>query len=143
MKQKYKKLLTKFRLKFFKSKKSENSRFTCEICEDVPDISIQDCCICLGHLHNNIQQLNCNHRFHNDCINQWKSFNLNCPLCRKPINSRDLQRSPVNSPVNPLGRQQPQLIFNDKPPLWFELTVIWVLVLLVLCFLLKCIRTLM
>ena len=38
--------------------------------------------------NNNVITLNCNHKFHLNCINQIKSNS--CPLCRKPIITKKL-----------------------------------------------------
>lgn len=27
----------------------------------------------------------CNHIYHSSCIDQWLKFQLNCPICRKPV----------------------------------------------------------
>lgn len=43
------------------------------------------CSICLEHIDYNTEKiLNCNHTFHDACINEWFSFDKDkgCPLCR-------------------------------------------------------------
>ena len=45
----------------------------------------RDCSICLEKLYNNIIRLNCNHYFHERCINDWQRRNNNCPICRARI----------------------------------------------------------
>lgn len=44
-----------------------------------------DCCICLDKFDENHKSivLECNHRFHKECILNWLKKELNCPLCRK------------------------------------------------------------
>jgi len=46
-----------------------------------------DCCICLDKFEGNHKSivLECNHRFHKECILNWLKKELNCPLCRKII----------------------------------------------------------
>ena len=46
-----------------------------------------DCCsICLEPLKNNIYMTNCNHIFHNKCIENMITFSHNkCPLCRRKL----------------------------------------------------------
>ena len=44
-----------------------------------------DCSICLEKINNNNKKiLNCNHIFHENCVNTWLQDTPNCPLCRKP-----------------------------------------------------------
>jgi hypothetical protein len=47
----------------------------------------KDCSICLDNFEDNDKTvvLDCNHRFHRDCILNWFKKELNCPLCRKNI----------------------------------------------------------
>jgi len=45
----------------------------------------RDCSICLEKLNKNKVYLNCNHYFHKDCINKWKTRNNTCPICRTRI----------------------------------------------------------
>ena len=45
----------------------------------------RDCSICLEKLYSNIIRLNCNHYFHEKCINDWQKRNNNCPICRSRI----------------------------------------------------------
>ena len=44
------------------------------------------CPICINSLksHKAIIRLNCNHKFHTDCISKW-SLSPTCPTCRSPI----------------------------------------------------------
>lgn len=43
------------------------------------------CAICTGSMFNssNIKTLNCNHKFHNECIEAWLKVNNVCPTCRR------------------------------------------------------------
>tara|TARA_Y100001970_G_C13888374_1_gene677385 strand:+ start:471 stop:767 length:297 start_codon:yes stop_codon:yes gene_type:complete len=43
-----------------------------------------ECVICLEDLKNNVVVLDCNHKYHYDCIQSWylKKNVLKCPLCR-------------------------------------------------------------
>ena len=44
----------------------------------------EECIICLEDLKENIVILNCKHRYHYSCIQQWffKKKSLSCPMCR-------------------------------------------------------------
>lgn len=46
--------------------------------------SPRECSICLEEFIGNTQliQLNCNHMYHPDCINNWFQRQSSCPLCR-------------------------------------------------------------
>uniref|UniRef100_A0A6C0CFN8 RING-type domain-containing protein n=1 Tax=viral metagenome TaxID=1070528 RepID=A0A6C0CFN8_9ZZZZ len=45
----------------------------------------KECCICLDKFEEKDKTviLDCNHRFHTNCILNWFKKELNCPLCRK------------------------------------------------------------
>ena len=59
--------------------KSENEKETEKICS-----------ICLEELKiNPTTKLSCNHYFHNNCINLWKEKKNICPICRKPIETKE------------------------------------------------------
>ena len=47
------------------------------------------CTICLEDLDNREDNyaLNCNHKFHRDCITRWLHTSPNCPLCREPVDA--------------------------------------------------------
>lgn len=53
----------------------QNSKFECPICQDN------------DKMHNSyvIRQLDCNHKFHIDCIETWLSNAVTCPICRKDL----------------------------------------------------------
>ena len=43
-----------------------------------------ECSICLDLISKDIiiYKLECNHKFHQTCINKWTMINNSCPLCR-------------------------------------------------------------
>ena len=52
------------------------------------------CSICLEELNKNIIILDCNHRFHQNCINKYityKNINNFCPNCRSEINANKIE----------------------------------------------------
>ena len=42
-----------------------------------------ECSICFEDIKNEREVLNCNHVFHEKCIEKWFSINHHCPLCRR------------------------------------------------------------
>ena len=46
------------------------------------------CTICLELVSTNERRLQCNHVFHENCINRWLSRRSDCPVCRRPTNNR-------------------------------------------------------
>jgi len=56
---------------------------------EIYSLSKEECCICLDLLSNssrgNPVTLQCNHNFHEICIQEWRSENNSCPLCRVEI----------------------------------------------------------
>ncbi len=47
--------------------------------------NIGECVICLDDIDifENIKNLNCNHKFHKECIDLWLQEKNTCPLCRQ------------------------------------------------------------
>ncbi len=45
------------------------------------------CSICLQNFNDNetLKLLNCNHKFHKNCIDEWIKINKNCPICRENL----------------------------------------------------------
>ena len=53
----------------------------------------EECCaICKENfeLEENIITLTCSHIFHSDCISEWIKYKSECPVCRKPIETKDI-----------------------------------------------------
>jgi hypothetical protein len=44
----------------------------------------EDCTICIEKLGTDTKVLDCNHVFHQKCINTWLSVSNTCPVCRNP-----------------------------------------------------------
>ena len=44
-----------------------------------------DCMICLDKLNNESYVLNCNHKFHTNCLSKYLKVKNNCPLCNSKI----------------------------------------------------------
>lgn len=48
---------------------------------------IEECCICFHPLIKEVVNLDCNHKFHFDCLSQWQqkkmTQNIICPICQQ------------------------------------------------------------
>lgn len=61
-----------------------------EICEDTG----MNCSICMDPIGSDmIPVLECNHRFHINCIQKWVRFNSSCPVCRHSIPTEPSNKS--------------------------------------------------
>jgi hypothetical protein len=66
------------------------------------DVS-EECSICLGKLTKNIALLECCHKYHYKCINEWiyeckkKGFETNCPTCGLKLNISTIINETVDS----------------------------------------------
>ncbi|KAL6275859.1 hypothetical protein ACE6H2_019460 [Prunus campanulata] len=51
-----------------------------------------ECSICLGEFKDGekCRQLECEHAFHEECIDQWLRKKIQCPLCRATVSSVQL-----------------------------------------------------
>lgn len=49
--------------------------------------SIEECCICFHPLIKEVVNLDCNHKFHFDCLSKWQqkkmTQNIICPICQQ------------------------------------------------------------
>lgn len=52
--------------------------------------SSEECTICTEPLTSRIQICSCTHKFHKECLNEWKRNHSTCPMCRHDI-SNDLE----------------------------------------------------
>jgi hypothetical protein len=51
------------------------------------DKKFDNCSICLNNFNNsdNISITNCEHYFHNECLEEWGKYKPECPMCKKEI----------------------------------------------------------
>lgn len=59
-------------------------------------VDTDDCPICMDKMCkiSNLSITNCNHVFHNCCLNNWRAINNYCPMCRTHINmERELPKN--------------------------------------------------
>ena len=58
-----------------------NSHTNASLCE-----SVCDCCICMSDVENGeFKVLNCGHKYHKVCIDDWTKRNNTCPMCRQIV----------------------------------------------------------
>ena len=59
------------------------------------EISIQteekECIICLDDVKTEWRQLECQHQYHKQCIEDWITIRATCPLCMKNINDSPIE----------------------------------------------------
>ena len=49
----------------------------------------EECIICLDEVEKEWRELECHHRYHKVCIENWIKVKARCPLCMKRINGRE------------------------------------------------------
>lgn len=52
------------------------------ISRSIQTSAVNECSICLNDIESDQQTTNCNHTFHNACLNNWLDINNSCPVCR-------------------------------------------------------------
>jgi len=65
------------------------------------DGQVMDCPICmdvLGESGREVVRVPCNHYFHQECLHQWCTNHVDCPMCRQQIGKPDEE---VDEPVEP------------------------------------------
>lgn len=55
-----------------------------DIVTEAPSVTIDDCSICMKKMNNEkkVAELECSHKFHKKCINEWMEIKMTCPYCR-------------------------------------------------------------
>lgn len=49
----------------------------------------KECCICLENLiDKKCTKTDCGHYFHTECLNKWKKWSDDCPLCRESMTGK-------------------------------------------------------
>ena len=61
------------------------------------DSSNMECVICLSNLNSGCKLLSCGHSFHKECINRWLNLKTSCPVCRKQIDSYDVNMNDISN----------------------------------------------
>jgi hypothetical protein len=56
----------------------------------------EECIICLDEVKIEWRELDCHHRYHTQCIEEWIKVKAKCPLCMKQINSKERNRIEQN-----------------------------------------------
>lgn len=93
--------------------------------QDTQDIFLL-CVICIEecNIHDNIITLNCNHLFHDHCIRKYiahRLYNVNCPLCRNPINKKVILSSHIKE-LQTIQNEITHLISKIKRKLiWYSI----------------------
>jgi hypothetical protein len=49
----------------------------------------QECVICLDDVETEWRDLECHHRYHKSCIENWIAVRAKCPMCMKTIKSNE------------------------------------------------------
>jgi hypothetical protein len=59
-----------------------------------------ECIICMSKIPNlELKKTECNHCFHNQCLDKWLERDNTCPLCRCKIKQRVFKVSVCNNPL--------------------------------------------
>lgn len=54
---------------------------------------IVDCSICFKLIIKDTKELECKHKFHTNCINNWLKQNKTCPICRKDVEYKNIEEN--------------------------------------------------
>ncbi len=77
-------------------------------------MELPSCSICLMDISNNLKKLDCDHQFHEHCIDRWLIRKDTCPICRRPVRATlpPLQY-PMRPPPAPPG-ESPYRVHRDN-----------------------------
>jgi hypothetical protein len=51
----------------------------------------EECIICLDDVETEWRDLECHHRYHKQCIENWIVVRAKCPMCMKPIKNNKIE----------------------------------------------------
>jgi hypothetical protein len=51
----------------------------------------EECIICLDDVETEWRDLECHHRYHKQCIEEWIAVRAKCPMCMKPIKNDKIE----------------------------------------------------
>ena len=85
----------------------------------------EECVICLDDVETEWRDLECHHRYHKQCIENWIVVRATCPLCMKTIKDNKVDDRNINTEaVNYIAIRRYML---------FILLVVGVIIVMVLC----------
>ena len=85
----------------------------------------EECVICLDDVETEWRELECHHRYHKKCIEDWITIRAKCPMCMKNIHDNKVDDRNINTEVvNYIAIRRFML---------FILFVVCVIVVMVLC----------
>jgi hypothetical protein len=56
----------------------------------------EECIICLDDGYTEWRDLECHHRYHKQCIENWIAISARCPLCMKDVNENIVEIIPIS-----------------------------------------------
>lgn len=59
----------------------------------------EDCVICLDDIETEWRELECRHRYHKKCIDNWITVRAKCPMCMKNIKDNTIENENENNNV--------------------------------------------
>ena len=76
---------------------------------------MKECSICFDDINENDKKiLNCNHVYHEECIEKWFSINHQCPLCRKSKFDKTMKEFEENYYMNNLKIERQIKLCKNK-----------------------------
>jgi hypothetical protein len=85
----------------------------------------EECIICLDDVETEWRELECHHRYHKKCIEDWITIRAKCPMCMKNI--QDNKVDDINS------HTEETHYISIRRFMLFILFVVCVIVVMVLC----------
>lgn len=83
----------------------------------------EECVICLDEVETEWRELECHHRYHKQCIEEWIAVRAKCPMCMKSIKDNKVEYINIEE-IHHIAVKRFML---------FILFVICVIVVMVLC----------
>jgi len=88
----------------------------------------EECIICLDEVETEWRDLECHHRYHKKCIEDWITVRAKCPMCMKSIKDNKVNERNIN---NSLAEEIHYIAIRRF--LLFILCIVIVIIVMVLC----------
>ena len=98
-----------------------------EINGDAQEQEAIECVICLDDIETEWRDLECHHRYHKSCIENWIAIRAKCPMCMKSIKEKIDERNQNDSLIEEMH------YIAIRRFMIFIFFVICVIIVMVLC----------
>jgi len=91
----------------------------------------KECVICLDDIETEWRNLECHHRYHKSCIENWIAIRAKCPMCMKSIKENNINEININDINNSLIEEMHYIAIRRF--MIFIFCIVSIIIVMVLC----------